>query len=68
MKNAHPGVHPAGDGSKWVKAKAADRRPAAALADKQMSITEGILSVFPSGKSVEHRPMTPSKVQQADRI
>lgn len=39
MKKDQPGVHPENEGSKWLSAKSAERRPAAALTDRQMRIT-----------------------------
>ena len=39
MKKAHPGVHPEAEGSKKPRAKAAERRPAAASAENPMRMT-----------------------------
>ena len=36
MKKLHPGVHPEAEGSKKPRAKAAERRPAAASAENPM--------------------------------
>ena len=40
MTNAHPGVHPDGEGSKWLSAKDIGRRPAAAFTENPTRMTE----------------------------
>lgn len=43
MKYVQPGAHPDDEGSKWPNANEAEWRPAAALAEKPMSITVSAL-------------------------
>lgn len=69
IKKAHPGVHPDGEGSKCPRAKAAEWRPAAALADKHTRITSQFSQLVIDFLEINSNlPMIPRTVHIAQRI
>lgn len=69
MKKVQPGVHPENEGSKWPNTNAAEWRPDAAFADKQINTTN--IQIY-NWNDLENQMvgllMTPRAVQQAHMI
>lgn len=50
MKNVQPGDQPDAEGSKWNNANETERLPAAAVADKPITVTGGGFSCVPASQ------------------